>query len=132
MSRAILLLGGLLLLGSTLSAQRVHQIRLEHPREGEFRFSPDKLVVAAGDILQFTVESGGPYVVAFVATDIPPGLRARFQAGLPAGGAELRGPVLAEPGASFRVTLPGLPAGKYRFESVTHAAYRMQGTLTVR
>lgn len=132
MSRAILLLGGLLLLGSTLSAQRVHQIRLEHPDEEEFRFSPDKLVVAGGDILQFTVESGGPYVVAFVAADIPPVLRARFQAALPAGGAELRGPVLGEPGASFRVTLPGLPAGKYRFESVTHAAYRMQGTFTVR
>ena len=75
---------------------------------------------------------GGPYVVAFVAADIPPALRGRLQAALPPGSTELRGPVLAAAGASFRVTLPGLPAGKYRFETVTHAAYRMQGTLTVR
>lgn len=132
MSRAFVLMGGLLLASPALAAQRVHEVRLEHPAEGVFRFAPDRLVVGGGDVIEFTVQSGGPYVVAFVAADIPPALRGRLQAALPPGSTELRGPVLATAGASFRVALPGLPAGKYRFETVTHAAYRMQGTLTVR
>lgn len=123
----------LLLAGATpASAQQVHRVLLRHPDAETFIFAPDRVTVAAGEVVVFTVESGGPYVVGFSAEDLEPSDRARLQAALPEASGPLRGPVLAGPGASFRLVLPALPAGRYRFAAVTHAAYRMQGELRVR
>lgn len=132
MSARLAMLCGLLLFAPPLAGQRVHEVRLRHPGPDEFRFAPARLVVGASDVIEFKVEEGGPYLVGFEPSDFAPADRARLQQALPAGADGLRGPVLAGPGAAFRVRLPGLPAGTYRFVSVTHAAYRMQGELTVR
>lgn len=126
------LLVGLLCASLPLSGQRVHTVALQNPSPGVFRFAPDRLSLGGSDVLEFTVESGGPYVIGFLAGDFRPEEVGRLQAALPGGGARLRGPVLEGQGASFRVILPGLRAGTYRFESVTHASYRMQGAFTVR
>ena len=105
---------------------------MRNPAAGQFRFVPARLTVGASDILEFTVDAGGPYVVGFLAADLSPADRERLQAGLSDASGPLRGPVLEGPGATFRVRLPALPPGTYRFESVTHASYRMQGAFTVR
>lgn len=132
MSARLAPLLGLLLAALPLAGQRIHEVRLRHPAPEEFRFAPARLVVGGSDVIEFTVEAGGPYVVGFEPGDLSPAEQARLQELLPAGSGALRGPVLPGPGASFRVRLPGLPPGTYRFVSVTHAAYRMQGELTVR
>ncbi len=121
------------LASSGAAAQKVHDIRLQHPENSErYRFEPNKIQARAGDILQFTLVSGGPYLVAFEPSDFKGPNRALMAAAIPGGNAELRAPALAKPGDRFRVTLPALPAGSYRFYSVTHVAYRMAGTLVVR
>ncbi len=132
MSARLATLCGLLLCALPLAGQRVHEVRLRHPAPEEFRFAPARLVVGGGDVIEFTVESGGPYVIGFEPADLAPADQARLQEAIPGSTGTLRGPVLAGPGASVRIRLPGLPAGRYRFMSVTHAAYRMQGELTVR
>ncbi len=129
--RAVLL-AGLLGLTSPLAGQRIHRVVLQNPAAGEYRFLPARLTVGPSDVIEFTVESGGPYVVGFLPADLSPADQNRLQAGLPGASGALRGPVLEGPGAGFRVGLPGLPAGTYRFQSVTHASYRMEGAFTVR
>ncbi len=124
----------LLLLGwaAPAPAQQVHRVLLRHPEAETFTFAPSRVTLRAGEVVEFAVESGGPYVVGFEADDLGPSDRARLQAAIPDASGPLRGPVLAGPGASFRLLLPALPAGRYRFAAVTHAAYRMQGELHVR
>ncbi len=129
--RAALLLATLAT--APLAAQKVHDIRLIHQDDTEvYRFEPTQVDARAGDILQFTLVSGGPYLVAFEPADFRGATRARMAAAVPGGNPELRAPALARPGDRFRITLPPLPAGRYRFYSVTHVAYRMAGTLVVR
>lgn len=124
------------LLGSigvrALPAQQVHRIQLVQTAGNSFRFDPKRVTARAGDVLEFTVRSGGPYVVGFEPSDLTPPHRSLLDAAIPGRTAALRGPVLAGPGKSFRIVLPELPRGSYRFGSVTHIAYRMEGQLIMR
>jgi plastocyanin len=132
---ARLILSGMLLMAvplSPLSAQRVHPVRLVHTASGEFRFEPRRVNANRGDILEFTVQSGGPYVVGFEPADLPGRARDLLDVAIPERTGFLRGPVLAGPGSAFRITIPGLPKGSYRFLGVTHMAYRMEGRLVIR
>lgn len=130
---AMATLGLLSLASSPALAQRTHTIKLIHQeRTSLYRFDPATITAATGDVLVFTVESGGPYVVAFQPADFPPPALALMTRAIPGGNPELRGPALSGKGDSFRVTIPSLSPGQYRFYSVTHVAYRMTGSLTVR
>jgi plastocyanin len=133
MRTILIALGGLLLSAAPLSAQKVHGIKLIN-NEGTslYRFEPNAVTARAGDVLVFTVESGGPYMVAFQPADFLGPAKALMVAAIPGGNTELRAPALSRKGESVRITLPSLPGGQYRFYSVTHVAYRMTGTLTVR
>jgi plastocyanin len=114
-------------------AQRVQAVKLVHPeRSTTYKFEPSTVTASPGDVLVFEVESGGPYMVAFQPADFSAPALALMIKAVPGANPELRGPTLRAKGDSFRVTLPSLPPGEYRFYSVTHVAYRMAGTLTVR
>lgn len=131
-SLALVILWGALTTAPAL-AQKVHEIRLLHQEDTDlYRFEPNRIEARPGDILQFTLVSGGPYLVAFEPADFKGPKRAVMAAAIPGGNPELRAPALAKPGDRFRVTLPALQAGSYRFYSVTHVAYRMAGLLVVR
>ena len=134
MYRPVLVALGLLVLcAAPAAAQRTHHIKLIHQdRTSLYRFDPATLTAAPGDILVFTNESGGPYVVAFQPADFSAPALALMTRAMPGENPELRAPALSRKGDSFRVTLPSLPPGQYRFYSVTHIAYRMTGTVTVR
>jgi plastocyanin len=132
---ARLILNGMLLAVaplSTLAAQRVHSVRLVQTSGGEFRFEPGRVNASPGDVLEFTVRSGGPYVVGFEPADLDDRARDLLDVAIPERTGFLRGPVLAGPGSAFRITIPGLPKGSYRFLGVTHMAYRMEGRLVIR
>jgi len=113
-------------------AQEIHRISLVRAGSNQFRFEPKRVAANAGDVLEFTVKSGGPYVVGFQPADLDPRARERLNAAIPDRTAPLRGPVLGGEGARFRIVVPDLPRGSYRFVSVTHLAYRMEGELVVR
>lgn len=112
-------------------AQRVHQVKLIHTGGDQFRFEPIRVNARPGEVLEFVVESGGPYVVGFEAVDLPEAARALLDQAIPNPSGSLRGPVLAGPQSRFRIVLPGLPPGSYRFTSLTHVAYRMGGILVI-
>ena len=123
----------LVLAATPLAAQKTQTIKLIH-KEGTslYRFEPNTVTVSAGDILVFTLESGGPYMVAFEPTDFRGPAKALMAGAIPGSNPELRAPAMSKKGDSIRITVPSLPAGQYRFYSVTHVAYRMTGSMTVR
>ncbi len=114
-------------------AQQTHEIRLERTGDGTgYRFRPAEIRVAQGDVVEFVVASGGPYVIEFEAADLRPGDRAALDAAIGNPSGELRSPVLRTPGSRFRLVIPPLSKGTYRFRALTHLAYRMAGRLVLR
>jgi plastocyanin len=126
-----LLLGASIVAGP-LHAQRVHQVRLIHATGDLFRFEPNRVEARPGEALEFVVESGGPYVIGFEPLDLTETGRTLLDQAIPNHSGPLRGPVLAGPGSQFRIILPSLPRGGYRFVSITHLAYRMGGLLVIK
>jgi len=128
----ITLVLALLLAASPAAAQRARIIRLTRSGDGTlYRFEPGRVTVRPGDVLEFRAEGGAPYVVAFEPADFDPRTRDLITAALSNPARELRGPVLPDSGSRFRMTVPALPHGTYRFFSLTHMAYRMAGLLIV-
>jgi plastocyanin len=123
---------GLLTLARPALAQRVHQIRLLHESAESYRFDPRRVDARAGDVLEFVVVSGGPYVVGFEAQGFREPDAEALDQGFSGRSGRLRGPVLGGPGARFRVVLPALRKGSYQFLSFTQVAYRMAGLLVVK
>lgn len=129
----ILARAGLLLAVVTcpVLAQTRVSVRLVHSGAERFVFRPARVSIKPGDILEFTVESGGPYVIGFESADFGPKERGLMDAAIPNRTASLRSPVLPRPGSRLELVLPALPSGSYRFSAVTHIAYRMAGVLVV-
>jgi plastocyanin len=121
-----------LVVAAPARAQEVHQVKLVHASGELFRFEPNRINARPGEVLDFVVVSGGPYVLGFEAQDLSPTDREILNNAIPERSGFLRGPVLPGPGSGFRVVLPGLSKGSYRFASVTHLAYRMGGLLVIR
>jgi plastocyanin len=111
-------------------AQKVHEIRLEHDAAAhEYRFSPATISARAGDVLVFKVTGGGDHGIVFEG-NMPAAARAALSAAMPRRVGDLSGPMLG-PRAEYRITLPALPAGLYRFYCLPHRAYDEAGTLTI-
>ena len=128
----IRLIIALLLLAAPAAAQRTHTIRLTQSAGGTlYRFDPGRLTVRPGDVLEFRAENGGPYVVSFESAELDARSRNLIAAALSHPNRELRSPVLADSGSRFRMTVPALARGTYRFFSLTHVAYRMTGLLII-
>jgi plastocyanin len=114
-----------------LGAQTVHEIRLEHDAvKQEYRFNPAAVTARAGDVLVFKVTGGGDHGIAFEDA-MSPGSRAALSAAMPRRVADLSGPLLG-PRSEYRITLPALAAGTYRFYCLPHRAYDEVGTLTIK
>ena len=131
MARLMLLLG--LVLGTVpASAQQVLVIRLTRSSDGTvYRFAPGRVKAKPGDVLEFRAESGAPYTVAFEPADLDARSRSLIAAALSRPRGELRSPVLPDSGTRFRMTVPALSPGTYRFFELSHMAYRMAGLLLV-
>jgi plastocyanin len=125
-------LAGLLALGAAQgAAQTVHEIRLVAKGKGEFRFVPASTTVSRGDVVLFKVESGAPHSVVFEGKDLPGAERQKLNAAMPRRAGDLSSPLLTE-GAEYRVVLPALAKGTYRFFCLPHRAYDMRGELVVK
>jgi plastocyanin len=130
-SRFVAVLVGLCALGATgLAAQEVHEIRMEAAK-GEYRFQPASVTARAGDVLLFKAVSGAPHSVVFEGKDLRgPALQA-LNSALPRRAGDLSSPLLTD-GTEYRVVVPALPAGTYRFFCLPHRAYDMRGELTMK
>ncbi|CAN5829567.1 hypothetical protein BH24GEM1_BH24GEM1_14220 [soil metagenome] len=130
-SRVVAVLAGLLALGAApAAAQEVHEIRMVSPGKGEFRFVPASVSARPGDVLLFKAVSGAPHSVVFEGKALAAPDHQRLNAALPRRAGDLSSPLLTE-GAEYRIVVPALAAGTYRFFCLPHRAYDMRGELTV-
>ncbi len=114
------------------AAQTTHIVRLEVDAERDVhRFVPGRITARAGDILLFRVSSGAPHAVAFEGSGLSATARDQLRAALPDRVSDLQGPVLPRNGMEYKVIVPRLPAGTYRFYSTPHRAYEMRGELII-
>ena len=124
------LLGGVTV---TARAQASHEVRLEVDSDrGEYRFSPAAVTARPGDVVVFKLINGAPHSVVFEGKGLSAPAHEALNAAMAGRSADLSSPLLTENGAEYRVTVPALPAGTYRFFCLPHRAYDMRGELRVR
>jgi plastocyanin len=130
--RTLALVAGALALGAAgAAAQEVHEIRMVEAGKGEFRFEPSSVSAERGDILLFMAISGAPHSVVFEGRDLSVEARQKLNAALPRRAGDLSSPLLTKD-AEYRVVVPELAAGTYRFFCLPHRAYDMRGQVTVK
>jgi plastocyanin len=126
---------GLILAFSTARAspaQTTHLVKFHaDTAAGEYRFEPAVVVAHPNDVLVFRVVNGAPHNVTFEAAGLSPQAHAALNAALPRRSADLASPLLTAPDAEYRVVVPSIPAGRYRFFCLPHRAYDERGELRV-
>jgi plastocyanin len=114
------------------TAQTEREIRLQvNPDREQYRFVPASTVARPGDVLVFKVISGAPHSIVFDAAGLSPLAHDALNAALPRRTADLSSPLLTTDGAEYRMILPSLPRGAYRFYCLPHRAYDMHGELRI-
>ena len=129
--RSLAMLAGLAWTTSPAAAQEVHEIRMVEGGKGEYRFQPASLTARRGDVLLFRSVSGGPHSVVFEDKQVSDADRERLNAAMPRRAGDLSSPLLTD-GTEYRVVVPALAAGTYRYFCLPHRAYDMRGQVTVR
>ena len=114
------------------AAQQTHVVQLiADARQGRFRFAPATLVVHPNDVIVFRVASGAAHSVVFESDGLSPGVRGAFNSALPGRSGDLSSPLLTATGKDYRMVVPQVPAGHYRFYCLPHRAYDMRGELVI-
>ena len=127
--KAIVLLLSLAMLGMARAPEtHVVQMKLEH---GKYRFEPAEVKARSGDRIKFVLASGAPHNIAFDESKIPDAVEPALSKLLPDRIQPLAGPIMANEGASYTITLTGVPAGRYPFFCMPHMSMGMQGVLIV-
>ena len=107
-----------------------HEVKMIGDATG-YKFEPANITVKSGDAIKFIMVTGGPHNVAFSGvTDAA--VKAQLDANMPGQHmGELSGPMLMQPNEAYIVSFAKIPAGKYEFNCVPHAAMNMKGEVTV-
>jgi plastocyanin len=82
-------------------------------------------------VLVFRTVSGAPHSVVFEAGGLSDQAHEALNSAMPRRSGDLSSPLLTKNGAEYRVRVPALPNGTYRFFCLPHRAYDMRGQLTV-
>lgn len=108
-------------------------VRLENNR-----FLPAILTARAGDTLAFVNGRGGPHNVQFADDSLSDIAHRLIDAAMPdrprvawSRDVPLAGPLLVLTGDTYRVVVPALPPGRYRFFCSPHLSGGMRGELVV-
>lgn len=115
----------------SVGAQAVHEVRMVSTGKSEYRFVPSSVSARPGDVLLFKSVSGGPHSVVFEAKGLAAEDHQKVNASLPRRAGDLSSPLLTD-GAEYRVVVPALAPGTYRFFCLPHRAYDMRGELVIR
>lgn len=115
------------------SAQELREIRMVADPDAEsYRFEPASIQAKPGDVLLFRVVSGAPHNIALEPGGMAEATREAWSNALPHRTAELSGPLLVRTGMTYRVVVPAVPTGTYRYFCLTHRAYDEQGEIVIR
>jgi plastocyanin len=125
---------GLLCTGaSAVEAQATHVVRLiADAAKDDYRFEPASLTVQPNDVVVFRVASGAPHSIVFEGEGLSPGVRGAFNSALERRSGDLSSPLLTATGKDYRLVIPQVPAGSYRFYCLPHRAYDMRGELVIK
>ena len=130
--RSIAVLGTFLAAGVVpAAAQQVHEIEMISAGKGEYRFEPAAVTARRGDVLLFRSVSGGPHSVVFQGRGLSAPDRERLNEAMPRRASDLSSPLLTD-GSEYRLVIPALTAGTYRFFCLPPKAYDMKGEVRVR
>jgi plastocyanin len=114
------------------AAQTTHLVKFHaDTARGEYRFEPAVVIAHASDVLVFTVVNGAPHNLTFEGAGLSPQAHAALNAALPRRSADLASPLLTAPGTEYKMVVPAIPAGRYRFFCLPHSAYDERGELQV-
>jgi plastocyanin len=98
----------------------------------KYKYDPDNLTIASGDVVRYHNKSGGPHNVSFWADSIPKGAGDALKKSMPNQMAPLEGPLLTEPDVVYEVSFAGAPKGEYKYYCLPHLALGMRAKLTVK
>lgn len=102
------------------------------------RFMPALITARAGDTLAFVNGRGGPHNVQFADDSLSDAAHRLIDAAMPerpkvawSRDVPLAGPLLVLDGDTYKVVVPALPPGRYRFFCTPHLSGGMRGELVV-
>ena len=102
------------------------------------RFQPAMITARVGDTLAFINGRGGPHNVQFSDDSLPDAAHRLIDAAMPdrpkvawSRDVPLAGPMLILDGDTYKVVVPALPPGRYRFFCAPHINGGMRGELVV-
>ncbi len=102
------------------------------------RFMPALVTARAGDTLAFINGRGGPHNVQFADDSLTDAAHRLIDAAMPerpkvawSRDVPLAGPLLVLEGDTYKVAVPELPPGRYRFFCAPHVGGGMRGELVV-
>ncbi|HEY5545396.1 MAG TPA: plastocyanin/azurin family copper-binding protein [Gemmatimonadaceae bacterium] len=102
------------------------------------RFMPALISARAGDTLAFINGRGGPHNVQFADDSLSDEAHRLIDAAMPerprvawSRDVPLAGPLLVLDGDTYKVVVPALPPGRYRFFCTPHLSGGMRGELVV-
>lgn len=129
------LVGTSLVLASTAAtaqAQRVHEVRLDAiPQNEIYRFEPSTVNARPGDVVLFKVASGAPHSIVFEGAGMSELAHEALNGAMSRRAGDLSSPLLTGQGSQYRLVVPPVPPGVYRFYCLPHRAYDMRGQLRV-
>jgi plastocyanin len=129
-SLLLIMLGTMTVTGATrIPTAPPHDVKLIHHGD-HYTFEPSHLTVHTGDLVKFTLVSGGPHNVAFDAGQIPDPAEQALAAGMPDQMAPLASNLLKD-GDSYTISFAGVPAGSYPYFCMPHSGAGMKGSITV-
>jgi plastocyanin len=107
-----------------------HEVKMIGDASG-YKFEPANITVKQGDAIKFINVSGGPHNVAFqnVADAAAKGQLDANMPGAKLG--ELSSPMIMGPNEGYMISFAKVPAGKYDYICMPHAAMNMKGVVTV-
>ena len=102
------------------------------------RFMPATITARVGDTLAFVNRRGGPHNVQFADDSLSDAAHRLIDAAMPerpkvawSRDVPLAGPLLVLDGDTYKVVVPALPPGRYRFFCTPHLSGGMRGELVV-
>jgi plastocyanin len=107
-----------------------HEVKMIGDATG-YKFDPANVTIKSGDAVKYIMVSGGPHNVAFTGI-ADAAVKAQLDANMPGQHmGEDSGPMVMQPNEAYTVSFAKIPAGKYDYNCVPHAAMNMKGTVTV-
>ena len=133
--KALIAVAAVASVGALLSS---HALERKEVRLDNNRFAPSIITARVGDTLSFVNGRGGPHNVQFADDSLSDAAHRLIDAAMPdrpkqpwSRDVPLASPLLALDGETYKIVVPSLAPGRYRFFCTPHFSGGMKGELVV-